>query len=284
VLHTFVSVRAGTIPSAEWLDTYFTASRVTGVMDQLDALTVEKTLSGLAAVSGQLQEGLELPLEWVDSVLSASLPALPQAKLVSMANMLQAAGQLALPLSPIWLAVSMCCIQQLLLQGGVLPPSVQYKHDSSSSSTHSRRFVRTIRAGSRSSCSMSAGSRSMVLSARLERRWCQLCLQRVLFGLRAQQMLNPGPRRRLWHKAREVAAGAMLAAQDPEAAAAADSSDVSLSAAEAVGPLSSSVGSSTDSSSGSDVLAVWPWLAPAVHAVWLDPRSAHQALQALSMR
>jgi hypothetical protein len=277
----YLPADAGTIPSADWLATYFSASSVPGVLAQLDALTLEKSLSGLAAVAGQLQDGLELPQEWVDGLLAASLAVLPQANLVCLANMLQAAGQLALPLSPIWLAVSMHCIQQLLLEGGVLPPPVQFKQASSSSdsSTPSRQFVRTVRAGSRSlSSSGSAGSRSMVLSARLERRWCVLCLQRVLFGLRAQQMLNPGARRRLWHKARDVAADAM---QNP--AAAVDSSADSLCAAEAAGKLSSSVSSSTDSS-GSDVLAVWPWLATAVHAVWLDPRSAQQALHALSMR
>lgn len=251
------------------------------MLAHLDPLTVDKTLSGLAAVGGQLQQGLELPQEWTGSMLAASLRLLPTANLVSLASMLQSAGQLALPLPPVWLAAAMVRLQQLLGQAGVLLPTPHSttsnsgstdsgaSGDSSGSSTHApgRRFVRSVRASS-SSSSTGAG-RSMVLSARLKRSFLQLCLQRVLFGLRAQQMLNPAPQRKLWLAAQQAAHGQRAAG----AGASVDLSAMGLDA----GASRSGVGGS------SDALTVWPWLAPAVTAVWPSTQAAHLALQTLEL-
>lgn len=247
------------------------------MLAHLDPLTVDKTLSGLAAAGGQLQQGLELPQDWTSSMLAASLRLLPTANLVSLASMLQSAGQLALPLPPVWLAAAMVRLQQLLGQAGVLLPAPNSSSssgstdsgassDSSGSSLHApgRRFVRSVRA---SSSSTGAG-RSMVLSARLERSFLQLCLQRVLFGLRAQQMLNPAAQRKLWLAAQQAAHG-------QSASGAGASADVSALGPDA-GASHSGVGGS------SDALAVWPWLAPAVTAVWPSTQAARLALQTLA--
>lgn len=251
------------------------------MLAHLDPLTVDRTLSGLAAVGGQLQQGLELPQEWTRSMLAASLRLLPTANLVSLASMLQSAGQLALPLPPVWLAAAMMRLQQLLGQAGVLLPAPHSTTSSSSGSTDSvassdsigssthapgRRFVRSSRASS--SSSTSAG-RSMVLSARLERSFLQLCLQRVLFGLRAQQMLNPAPQRKLWLAAQQAAHGQRAAG------AAGASADVPAMGPDAGASRSGVAGSS-------DALTVWPWLAPAVTAVWPSTQAAHLALQTLA--
>jgi hypothetical protein len=208
---------------------------------------------------------------------------LPSANLVSVSNMLQAAGQLALPLPPVWLAAAMARLQQLLGQAGVLLPPVRCisssiedtSASSSSGSTHAggRKRVRSFRASTNSS----AGSgRSMVLSARLERGYIKLCLQRVLFGLRAQQMINPAVQRKLWYAAQQAAA------ETSHATAAAAVTAVGAAASEGV--CADEAGASGVAVGSSAALAVWPWLSPAVHAVWPSKQSAQLVLQTLAMR
>lgn len=250
------------LPADDWLATYFDASSQARVLQQLDPLAVERTLCGLAAVSGQLQQDVVLPPQWLGGMLAASLQLLPGAKLITIAKILQAAGQQALPLPPMWLAAAMARVQQLLVYASVLQPSLVVTADAASSSM----------SGSSRSSSPSGG-RSLVLSARLERQWTEACLQRVLYGLRAQQMLNPVAQRRLWGAAAQAATAALWG-DDPAAAGAA---------------VTGTVGAGDDasephSSSSSDVLAVWPWLSPAVYSVWSDRSSAQQALQALDLR
>jgi hypothetical protein len=91
----------------------------------------------------------------------------------------------------------------------------------------------------------------------------------VLFGLRAQQMLNSAAQRKLW------LAAAQQAAHGQTAAGAGASAD-----AYAVG-LNAGVSRSAVVGGSSDALAVWPWLAPAVTAVWPSTAAAHLALQTL---
>jgi hypothetical protein len=300
---------AGHIPSTVWLSTYFTASRHPTVLANLDPLTLDKTLTGLAAVASELQQGLDLPQDWVHSMQAASLLLLPGANLISIANMLQAAGQLGVPLSPVWLAAAMARVQHLLGQAGFVPfgfshpavhrtiagPSSSSSRSGISSSSSSReggvsgsagssrRYVSTVQGASSSSSSSSSGSwismrRSMVLSARMERGWTRLCLQRVLLGLRSQEMLNSAAQRRLWYRAQDAAAAAVAAGGDcgvfwdsPAAAAAA-----------AAGGAYHPTSSSSSVSGGSDALSVWPWLVPAVYGVWPDKQSAQQALATLA--
>jgi hypothetical protein len=297
---------AGHIPSNAWLSAYFSASRHPAVLADLDPLALDKTLTGLAAVGSELQQGIDLPQDWVHSIHAASLHLLPGANLISIANMLQAAGQLALPLSPVWLAAAMARVQLLLGQAGFVP--VGYHHpsahrtiagpsnssnDSSSSreggvsgsAGSSRRHVRTVQGATSSISSSGSGismRRSMVLSARMERGWTRVCLQRVLLGLRSQEMLNSAAQRKLWFRAQDAAAAA---AAGGDRGVFWDSPAPAAAAAAAGGAHhfpSGSGGSSSSVPGGSDALSVWPWLVPAVYGVWPDKQSAQQALATLA--
>jgi hypothetical protein len=115
----------------------------------------------------------------------------------------------------------------------------------------------------------------MVLSARLERGFIKLCLQRVLFGLRAQQMMNSAAQRKMWYAAQQAAAGTPCATAEAAVTAAA------AAALEGGAPDEAGV---SGAAGRSDVLAVWPWLTPAVHAVWPSKQSAQLVLHTLLMR
>jgi hypothetical protein len=272
-------------------------------------------LVGLPAVGTQLQQGLALPPAWVEALLPASLKVLPGAKLVNIASMLQAAGQLALPLPPVWLAAAMVRLQQLLVREGLLlPPEGTTHHAPSSSSGGGGGSEQDLSppASALGPADSSSGSRvwrphvSMVLSARIQRQWLQVRLQQVLTGLRAQQMLNPAAQRKLWLPARQLAeeacwgtaaaaagvagadaavgvAWARATAGTPGAAAEAASGPAATKAvAELV--LAEAPANSRHGIDSSDVLAVWPWLGTAVSGVWADRRAAQQALQTLAVR
>jgi hypothetical protein len=219
------------IRHTSWWDAYWEDSCQPGVLQGMTPLAAERTLAGLAAAAAashweadaasSSSSSLAPPAGWLRSFLDASHHLLPGANLYNIANMLQAAAQLELQLPPLWLGTAMARLQRLLAAHGVLQ-------------------------------ARDSRSRSLALSARLQRRWLEACLRRVLPGLRAQQLLTPAPQRRLWHAAM-LAAGTGAAAAPPLPAA----------------------------QHSSDVLSVWPWLSAAVHNTWPDSASARQALEAL---
>jgi hypothetical protein len=257
-----------------WWAAYWQGSVAPRVLAGMGPLTAERTLAGLAAAAVAAQElaggsgggaaaggggrqtrplpWLAPPGPWLAAFLRASRALLPQANLYNISNMLVAAAQLELGLPPSWLAAAMARLQRLLTAAGVLQPAGR-SHDADAgaqdgggSSTRAQR------------------TRSLALSARLQRRWLCMCLTRVLYGLRAQQLLTPLPQRRLWHAASMAAAAA---------AADADSAACGRSGA----------GQPPDAAR-CDVLSVWPWLREAVVTCWPDSASAQQALAALGVR
>jgi hypothetical protein len=250
-------------PAPAWLAVYWQASSQPACLDGLDCLAAQRSLAGLAAVAGRLPEGLTPPRQWAGAFLAASQQLLPGAHINNLAGMLVAAGELQLALPRPWLAAAMVRLAELLAAQGVISPSssADSSADSSSSSSSSGAGSSQDNARTSSSSRNSGGfkaHRSLSLAARLQRRQLAVQLQRVLAGLRAQQML-----------AAPAAAQRRQAEGVPATAAAA--------AAAAAGASAGGLGIV-------DALATWPWLADAVRAAWPDKRTAEQALRALSGR
>jgi hypothetical protein len=169
-----------------WLNVYWQTSSQPAVLHSLDCLAAERSLTGLAAVSNKLPEGLSPPRQWAAAFLAASQLLLPGANLDNLAGMLLAAGQLQLALPQPWLAAAMARLVELLAAQGVI----------STGSSSSSKAMQSVRAHV-----------SLALAARLQRRRLALQLQRVLAGLRAQQMLAAPAARRAGAGAAAAAAG-----------------------------------------------------------------------------
>jgi hypothetical protein len=230
-----------------WLAVYWHASSQPAALAGLDCLAAERSLAGLAAVAGRQPEGLAPPRQWAAAFLAASQQLLPGANMDNLAGMLAAAGELQLALPQPWLAAAMARLAELLAVQGSISPTRSDDCSSSSSSKNSGVSSTGIRAHLKLS-----------LAARLQRRRLVVQLQRVLAGLRSQQLLAAPPGRRV----RQAAATSADAATPPPAAA----------------------GGSRGSVGVSDALSTWPWLADAVRTAWPDSRAAEQALRALSGR
>ncbi|KAF6260490.1 hypothetical protein COO60DRAFT_1684851 [Scenedesmus sp. NREL 46B-D3] len=162
---------------ASWLGVYWHASSQPHGLHGLDCLAAERSLAGLAAVSRRLPEGLGPPRRWAAAFLAASQQLLQSASTDNIAGMLAAAGELQLALPRPWLAAAMARLAELLAVQGVISPI------SAVASSGGNKDSSSINGG---------GARAhpnLSLAARLQRRRVSVQLQRVLAGLRAQQML-----------------------------------------------------------------------------------------------
>jgi hypothetical protein len=234
-------------PAPAWLALYWRASSQPHALDGLDCLAAQRSLAGLAAVSGRLPEGLTPPRQWVGAFLAASQQLLPGASSDTIAGMLLAAGELQLALPRPWLAAAMARLAELLTAQGVISPSSSAASSSGGGSGQDSARTTT---SSRNSAGVTRAHCSLSLAARLQRRQLAVQLQRVLAGLRAQQMLAA-----------------------PAGRHGRQSGGAPATAAAAAGGLGVA-----------DALATWPWVADAVRATWPDKRAAEQALRALSGR
>eukprot|EP00878_Enallax_costatus_P018941 GHUV01019966.1.p1 GENE.GHUV01019966.1~~GHUV01019966.1.p1 ORF type:complete len:945 (+),score=374.67 GHUV01019966.1:121-2955(+) len=230
-------------PGSDWLAAYWQASIQPAVLRDLDCLTAERTLAGLAALNQLGYSSSRPPAEWWTAFLPATQQQLTHAKLVNLCVMLQAAGQLQILLPQAWLNTAMDRLGALLQAEGVICTTAL---DNISS-----RFCGLKAVYGRAPAAN--GRVSYSIAARLRRRWLAVWLKQALEGLRAQEML-----------ARAAAAAAQHRRLEQR-----------------VGPAPVMAASSRQHVV-LDVLAVWPWLSDAVLVTWPNRLSALQALQGLS--